>query len=233
MKIGIMQPYFFPYIGYWQLINAVDRFVIYDNIQFTKKGWIKRNRILMNGKDKMISLPIKKDSDYLDVNKRYLSETFEKDKTKIINQIKMAYCKAPEFDAVFPLIEGAVNCGKENLFDFIHATIKMVIDYLEIDTEIIISSDIGMDHSLMNRDRVIETCKTLDGEIYINPIGGVELYDKEEFSQNGIELKFIQTDKFEYKQYDNIFVQNLSIIDVMMFNSKEEIKIILNKYKTI
>ena len=110
MKIGIMQPYFFPYIGYWQLINAVDKFVIYDNIQFTKRGWIRRNRILMNGEDKMISLPIKKDSDYLDVNKRYLSDTFNKDKSKIISQIKTAYSKAPEFDKVFPLIESAINC---------------------------------------------------------------------------------------------------------------------------
>lgn len=231
MKIGIMQPYFFPYIGYWQLINAVDKFIIYDNIQFTKRGWIRRNRILMNGEDKMISLPIKKDSDYLDVNKRYLSDTFNKDKSKIINQIKTAYSKAPEFDEVFPLIESAINCGEDNLFDFIYSTVKTILDYLEMDTEIIVSSEIEMDHTLMNRDRVIEICKKLEADQYINPIGGTELYDKEDFKSQGITLNFIKTNPIEYKQFDNSFIPNLSIIDVLMFNSKEKVKEMLGSYK--
>ncbi len=230
MKTGIMQPYFFPYIGYWQLINVVDKFVVYDNIQFTKKGWIKRNRILMNGKDKMISLPIRKDSDFLDVNKRFLSETFAVEKKKIINQIKSAYSKAPQFDAVFPLVESAINCGAENLFDFIYATIKSIIKYLEIDTEIIISSEIDMDHSLRNRDRVIETCKALHCNQYVNPIGGTDLYDKDDFASNGIDLKFLKTDSFEYKQFDHPFIPNLSIIDVVMFNSRDRMKEILEYY---
>lgn len=225
-----MQPYFFPYIGYWQLINAVDMFVIYDNIQFTKRGWIRRNRILMNGEDKMISLPIKKDSDYLDVNKRYLSETFEKDKLKIINQIKTAYSKALEFDVVFPLIESAINCGEDNLFDFIYSTIKIIIDYLEIDTKVIISSEIEMDHSLANRDRVVEICKKLKADQYINPIGGTELYDKKDFKANGVVLNFLKTDPLKYKQFDNPFTPNLSIIDVLMFNSKDNVKKMLSKY---
>lgn len=230
MKIGIMQPYFFPYIGYWQLINAVDKFVIYDNIQFTKRGWIRRNRILMNGEDKMISLPIKKDSDYLDVNKRYLSDTFNKDKSKIINQIKTAYSKSPEFDVVLPLIESAINCGEDNLFDFIYSIVKTILDYLEIDTEIIVSSEIEMDHSLMNRYRVIEICKKLEANQYINSIGGTELYDKEDFKSQGITLNFIKTNSIEYKQFDNSFIPNLSIIDVLMFNSKDKVKEMLESY---
>jgi len=230
MKIGIMQPYFFPYIGYWQLINLVDKFVVYDNIKFTKSSWIRRNQILLNGKNKMISLPIKKDSDYLDVNKRFLSETFKKEKTKIINQLKIAYSKTPQFHAVFPLIESTLNCGIENLFDFIYETIKVVIGYLEIDTEIIISSSIDMNHSLANKDRVIEICKKLNADCYINPIGGLKLYDKEDFKLHGIDLKFIKTDFFEYKQFDNEFIPNLSIIDVMMFNSREEVKKMLDLY---
>ena len=85
MKLAIMQPYIFPYIGYFQLINAVDKFVIYDNIQFTKKGWINRNMILVNGKDEYITLPLKKDSDFLNVDERVLSDTFKQEKKKIIN----------------------------------------------------------------------------------------------------------------------------------------------------
>ena len=231
MKIGIMQPYFFPYIGYWQLMNAVDKFVIYDNIQFTKGGWIRRNRILLNGEDKMISLPIKKDSDYLDVNKRYLSETFEKEKYRMTNQIKAAYSKAPEFDVIFPLIESAIMCNEENLFNFIYSTIKTIINYLGINTDIVISSKIEMDHSLMNRNRVIEICKKLEADQYINPIGGTELYDKEDFKSQGIALYFIKTDPIEYKQYDNSFIPNLSIIDVLMFNSKDKVIRMLDCYE--
>ncbi len=83
MKLAIMQPYFFPYIGYFQLINTVDEFVVYDNIEFTKKGWINRNRILVNGKDEYITLPIKKDSDFLHVKDRFLAETWSKDSAKM------------------------------------------------------------------------------------------------------------------------------------------------------
>lgn len=233
MKIGIMQPYFFPYIGYWQLINAVNKFVIYDNIQFTKNSWIRRNRILVDGKDKLFTLPIKNDSDYLDVRDRYLSEKYEDVRKKLLNQIKMAYKRAPQFEDVFPIIEECINFNNDNLFEYIYHSIIKVKKYLNINTEIIISSTINMNHSLKNKYRVIETCKVLKGDTYINPIGGVELYDREEFLQNGIELKFLQTNKFEYNQYKNIFVPNLSIIDVMMFNSLERIHEILNEFKTV
>lgn len=230
MKIGIMQPYFFPYIGYWQLINAVDVFVIYDNIQFTKKGWIKKNRIMMNGKDMIISLPIKNDSDYLNINERFLPETFSKDRIKILNQIKAAYNRAPEFDSVFPILEHSMNCGKDNLFDFIYVTIDEIVKYLGINTKILISSSINMDHSLKNKERVISTCKTLGGDQYINPIGGMELYDKAYFSSHGIDLKFIKTDDIEYNQFEYSFISNLSIIDVLMFNSHDRMSELMNCY---
>src|SRR4030042_5533275 len=98
MKIAIMQPYFLPYIGYFQLMNAVDEFVIYDNIEFSKKGWINRNRILVNGKDSYITIPLKKDSDYLDVRDRYLAETWSSEKIKMLKRIIGSYRKAPRFD---------------------------------------------------------------------------------------------------------------------------------------
>lgn len=233
MKLGIMQPYFFPYIGYWQLINAVDKFVVYDNIQFTKSSWIRRNRILLNGKDKLFTLPIKKDSDYLDVRDRYLSDKYENDRQKLINQIKVAYDKAPQFDASFPIIEECINYDNDNLFEYIYHSIIKMVEYLGINTEIIISSNINMDHSLHNKYRVMEICKVLEADIYINPIGGVGLYDKDDFLINGIDLKFVHTNNFKYKQYENEFVPNLSIIDVMMFNSVDEIQKMLEQYELI
>jgi hypothetical protein len=233
MKLAIMQPYFMPYIGYFQLINSVDQFVIYDNIQYTKKGWINRNRILANGKDQLITLPIKKDSDYLDVVERELSESWEKDKNKMINIIKSSYNKAPYFEETFKLISKCLNNPEENLFKFIYDSIVLINSYLEIKTPIIISSSINADHTLKSQDKVLSLCKAQNADVYINSIGGVELYDKETFKQNKIKLNFIKSNPIKYKQFNNEFVSWLSIIDVMMFNSKEQIQEYLNEYTLI
>ena len=118
MKLAVMQPYFMPYLGYFQLINAVDEFIVYDNIQYTKKGWFNRNRYLKNGTDDIFTIPLKKDSDYLDVNKRIISETFER--KKLISQLQNAYCKAPYFKDTMPLIREILNFSDVNLFKFIY-----------------------------------------------------------------------------------------------------------------
>jgi hypothetical protein len=233
MKLAIMQPYFMPYIGYFQLINSVDRFVIYDNIQYTKKGWINRNRILVNGKDQLITLPIKKDSDYLNVVERELSESWEKDKNKMLNVIKSSYSKAPYFKESFDLISKCLNNPEDNLFRFIYDSIILINDYLEIKTPLVISSTIDTDHTLKSQDKVLAICKERNATQYINSIGGVELYNKEIFKQNNIELNFIKSNLIQYKQFNNEFIPWLSIIDVLMFNSKEEINKYLNEYTLI
>jgi len=219
-----------PYIGYFQLINSVDEFVIYDNIQYTKKGWINRNRVLVNGKDQLITLPIKKDSDYLNVVERELSESWGKDKGKMLNVIKSSYNKAPYFQETFELISKCLNNTEVNLFKFIYDSIVLINDHLEIKTSIIISSTIDADHTLKSQEKVLSLCKEQNADIYINSIGGVELYDKEIFKQNNIELNFIKSNPVQYTQFNNEFVPWLSIIDVMMFNSKEQIKEYLNNY---
>lgn len=233
MKLAIMQPYFMPYIGYFQLINSVDKFVIYDNIQYTKKGWINRNRILSNGKDKLITIPIKKDSDYLNVVERELSESWGKDKNKMLNVIKSSYIKSPYFQETFELISKCLNNPEVNLFKFIYDSIVLINDYLEIKTPIVISSTIKVDHTLKSQDKVLSLCKEQNADVYINSIGGVELYNKEVFKQNNIELNFIKSNPLQYKQFNSEFISWLSIIDVMMFNSKEQIKEYLNSYTLI
>jgi len=233
MKLAIMQPYFMPYIGYFQLINSVDQFIMYDNIQYTKKGWINRNRILTNGKDQLITLPIKKDSDYLDVVERELSESWGKDKNKILNVIKASYGKAPYFQETFELISKCLNNPEVNLFRFIYDSIILINDYLGIKTPIVISSTIDTDHALKSQDKVLSLCKEQNADIYINSIGGTELYNKEIFKQNQIKLNFIKSNPIQYKQFNNEFVPWLSIIDIMMFNPKEQIKEYLNNYALI
>ena len=233
MRLGIMQPYFFPYIGYFQLINAVDTFVIYDNIKYTKKGWINRNRFLQNGKDVLFTLPLRKDSDFLNVKDRYLADSF--DKQKLIAQLRAAYLKSSEYKYAMPVIENCILYANDNLFDYIFHSVKNICNYLNIKTNFCVSSHINIDHeSLKGQDKVIEICKKMDATTYINAIGGQELYSKDIFRDSGIELKFIQSDKIEYSQFDNEFVPWLSIIDVMMFNSKEKISDFLNsQYKLI
>jgi len=222
MKVAIMQPYFFPYIGYFQLIAAVDVFVVYDNIKYTKKGWISRNRMLQNGRDVMFSLPLKSDSDYFDVCERELAAEFNRD--KLLNQFKGAYRLAPYFAQTFPLVEQIVRYEDTNLFSFVHYSIIKICEHLGITTEIRISSDISIDHELKSQDKVLALCEAVGANTYVNAIGGMELYSKDVFREKRIELKFIRSLPLEYPQLGNEFVPWLSIIDVMMFNSLDTIK---------
>lgn len=221
MKAAIMQPYFLPYIGYFQLIAAADVFVVYDNIKHTKRGWINRNRMLLNGTDVMFSLPLKNDSDSLDVVEREVAPDFSRD--KLLNQIRGAYARAPYFEQTFPLIEQIVRQDECNLFRYIHHSIVSVCKYLGLTTKIHVSSDIAVDHDLKGQDRVIAVCEALGADSYVNPISGVALYSKEAFKAHGIDLKFIRSKPFEYRQFDNAFVPWLSIVDVMMFNPVQAI----------
>lgn len=211
-----MQPYFLPYIGYFQLIAAVDQFILYDNIKYTKKGWINRNRMLLNGTDAMFSLPLKKGSDYLDVVERELARDF--DRTNLLNQFKGTYGRAPQFELTYPLLERILRHDDANLFRYIHHSIERLCEHLGIKTEIKISSEISIDHELKGKDKVLALCKAVGATTYINTIGGVELYSKDDFLNQGINLQFIRSQPFHYAQFEAPFVPWLSIIDVLMFN---------------
>lgn len=228
MKVAIMQPYIFPYIGYFQLINFVDQFVVYDNIQFTKKSWINRNRILSHGKDEYISIPLKKGSDYANIDQRFLSDDWQNDKKKIFNKIKSSYEKAPYFKENFPVVEACLNYESQNLFDFIFHSLQTLCAYLDINTQLLVSSKVPHNTDLKSAERVISICKSLDADQYINPIGGKELYDYTYFSDNGIILYFLEAEKKSYTQFNNEFMPYLSIIDMIFFLSKDQIKNIIN-----
>jgi hypothetical protein len=222
MKLAIMQPYFLPYIGYFQLIAAVDLFIVYDNIKYTKKGWINRNRMLQKGKDVMFSLPLKSDSDTLDVRDRELAADFNRE--KLLNQFKGSYRRAPYFAETVPLLEQIVRYEDANLFRFLHHSIIKTCEHLGVTTKIGISSSLAIDHDLKSQNKVLALCRAAGASSYVNAIGGMELYSKEMFQENGIELKFIQSKPFEYQQFGNEFVPWLSILDVMMFNPLDTIR---------
>lgn len=224
-----MQPYFFPYIGYFQLLNSVDKYVIYDNIEYTKKGWINRNRILLNGHDALITLPLEKGSDHLDIKERFISSGFNK--KKMINQISEGYRKSPYYNTVMPIIENIITNTDNNLFNYIYNSVKEICKYLNIKTEIIISSTVEIDHFLKGQDKVIAFCKKLGAKDYYNAIGGQSIYTKDDFKKENINLQFLSSKPIIYQQFSNEFVPWLSIIDVMMFNTPEEINQMLSDYE--
>jgi hypothetical protein len=231
LTVAIMQPYFLPYIGYFQLMYAVDTFVVYDNIEYTKKGWINRNRLLKNGADELFTIPLKKDSDYLHIRERELAPDMRRD--KILNKIHEAYRRAPFFRDVDPVVQSILGYEDTNLFAFIDNSIRKVCNYLGITTPILVSSRIDADHSLKSQDRVIAICKALHATHYINPIGGLSLYCRSEFAADGIELSFLKCNSREYPQFGAPFVPSLSILDVMMFNSRDVVRQMLGDYALI
>jgi len=228
-KIGIMQPYFLPYLGYWQLINHVDKFVLYDTIQYTKKGWITRNRYLLNGKDEMFSLSVKRASSDLDVAERELADDF--DREKLLRSLKGAYSKAPYFKENFSLIEDIIKATENNLFFYIEQSIYKICKALNITTPILKSSDLKQcSRDLKGKDRVIDICKALGAKDYINPIGGIELYNKDEFEAEGIDLKFMRSLPMAYSCFGQECIPHMSILDLMMFNSLDQIKASINNF---
>jgi len=229
MKIAVMQPYFFPYIGYWQLIHSVDTFVIYDDVNFIKRGYINRNNIFQNGSSQLITLELIGASQ----NKRINEISIGNNANKLLKTLKQNYLKAPFYKDVFPVLEEILNNEEKKLSKFLGFSLVKISKYLNIDTKFLYSSDIKNDKTFKAQDRLIEMSKTLNATGYINSIGGIELYDKQVFSQKDINLSFLKSSEIFYKQFNNEFIPNLSIIDVLMFNSKDDIKNMLNQFQLI
>lgn len=152
---------------------------------------------------------------------------------KILKSCYYAYKRAPYFKEVFPMIKEILLNDEKNLAKYVGYSIERIARYLDMDTKLIYDSDLNIDTSLNARDSIIERCKKLNADYYINAIGGQALYNKENFLKEDIKLNFLKTEEIIYKQFDNEFIPNLSILDVMMFNSKDEIKKMLKRYELI
>lgn len=225
-----MQPYLFPYIGYFQLINAVDKFVFYDDVDFIKNGWINRNRILLNEKSHYITVQLKNASSFKLIN----CIEFTDNRNKLKKTIEQAYKNAPYFHSVWPIIEECFSLQTNLIGSIAIYSVLQTAKYLQIKTSFEISSEnYGNTKTLGRSERLVEICKNNNAAHYINPVGGMELYNKQEFEQYGINLNFLRQKNIEYRQFNNVFIPWLSIIDVMMFNSKEEISKMLNEYELI
>lgn len=235
MKIALMQPYFFPYMGYFHLIDAVDTFYIYDNAQYISRGWINRNRILVNGHPIYITLPIEKTSRNALISDRKISGTeYERFKTKLIKQLQLSYVKAPYYQSTMQLLESILAYSSKDLTDFLHNSITEVGRHVGITTPIQRASEVIMfDNQLKGQQKTIALCKKINATEYVNPIGGRGLYDHAYFQQNNIGLHFVQSDLTAYTQNAKEFFPGLSIIDVLMNNSQEEISCFISGYSLV
>ena len=232
MHLGIMQPYFMPYIGYLQLMNAVDKFVVYDDVNYINKGWINRNRILVNGQEHLFTIPLQDASQNKLINEISLSKD-PKWRGKFLKTLEQAYKKAPFYFSAFAVTEKIINLDAEKVSDWICSSLWVLRDYLGMQVKIVPSSSIYQNTHLKAQERILDICKQENASHYINPIGGTELYDKNIFEQTDIQLSFIKSKSIEYPQFKNEFVPWLSIIDIMMFNDVATIQGFLNEYELV
>lgn len=228
-----MQPYIFPYIGYFQLINAVDTFVFYDDVNYIKRGWINRNNILVNGAKRLITFPCVSASQNKFINEVEVDLNDKKFK-EILTTIELSYKKAPYFDDVYNLVSTVLTGEHENIAQLAAESILKVSTYLKLDKQFKFSSISHPESQGMDRaDRLIYITKKENSNYYINAIGGQEIYGKSYFAQNSIKLNFLNSLITEYKQFKQEFIPYLSIIDVMMFNSKVDIEKMLKRYELV
>ncbi|MFK3973030.1 WbqC family protein [Pseudomonas sp. NPDC087358] len=227
-KIAMMQPYLFPYLGYFQLIAAADIFVLSDDLQYIRGGWVNRNRILDNNEARMITFPLKRDRSDLAINQRHLCDNFADEAGRLINVLTHNYSRAPCFAQVMPLLDRLIRFPQHNLALYIEQSVREICAYLHIDTPIHRACDLKMQEPLDKQDRVIQTAKMFEATLYINPIGGTALYDPHYFEQHDLALRFLKMDDIAYRQYRRPFVSHLSIIDVLMFNDVDKMQVLLS-----
>lgn len=224
-----MQPYIFPYLGYYQLVYCSDVFVLYDDATFIKQGYINRNRILANGQPQRFSLPVPGASS----NELIKNLTFAAQTTKFLKTIKQAYSKAPFFNDVFPLVERVIESDDRRIPYMCFRGISEVFQHLGIQKKIILASEIDYDRNASAEDKLIQICRALGSTNYVNSIGGTELYSHESFASKGCNLWFIQMRDIMYDQGTREFVPNLSIIDVLMWCDRKRVRHLLEEFQLL
>lgn len=230
-KIAVMQPYLFPYIGYFQLINAVDAYVLYDDVQWIR-GWINRHTILQNGEETKVTLAVDKHGSRDLINQVSFTSNPEL-KADYLNKIANAYRHAPYFKETFSLIEDVINYENRNVPKLIEYSLRQLNARLGITTELLFSSDIDYNRDVNAQSKIIDITQKLNGETYINNINGQHLYNREDFAAQNLTLKFLEKEIEAYPQFGKEFVPFLSIIDVLMFNDVDTVKNMVTKGKLV
>ena len=218
-----------PYIGYFQLMAAVDKYVVYDDVNYIKGGWVARNNLIIGGKKQMFHIELSGASPNKLFNEVYIRDDFR----KLRKTLQMNYSKTPYYNQTMELMENVFSYEDKRLSHFIANSFRLILSYLSIDTELIMSSDLQKDNTLKGKDKVIDICRRLSADTYFNAIGGQELYSKEEFLEHGIELCFVKPQEVAYPQTVVSFVPWLSMIDVLMNNSAEDVRELLKAFEIV
>jgi WbqC-like protein len=229
MIIGIMQPYFFPYIGYFQLISHSDVFVFHDDVQYIKGGWINRNRIINGGKVCWLTLPVLRAAHDRLINDRYYSSDADT-RNRLLRRIAAAYRKAPRFHEIYPIIEEIIDFADLNVATFNIHLIRRLADYLKIPTAFMLSSKLLKNNNLAGQERVIEICRVLGATKYVNLIGGKQLYQRDDFSRAGLTLSFLNPTVLCNPVPTDPAVP-LSILDDLMHKEQKKLVESLEEYK--
>lgn len=228
MNLAIMQPYLFPYLGYYQLAYCSDMFIFYDDVNYIKGGYINRNNILTKNGKLLITLPVEQASSFKKINELNFSSNVK----KILTTIYQSYSKAPLFNDVYPIIEKTLKDKNRNVANITSNSIINFFKYLNIDFNYCFSSELEYDKSLDAKQKIYEMCDIYQANRYINTIGGKKLYDKSEFKLKGIDLLFINNNSRNYQQFNNNggFIGNLSIIDLLMNIQPNDIIYLLKEH---
>ena len=235
MKLGIMQPYFFPYIGYFQLINYADKWVVFDVVQFIRHGWINRNRILKPSEGwQYITVPLKKYRRETPIKDILISgETDWQD--RIFRQLEHYKKKAPYYSQVLEYLEDCFSTKDTNILDLNIISLKKTCKYLGIKFDYSVFSEMNLEIDPVSHpgEWALKISEALNASEYVNPPGGREIFNKKQFEEANIDLNFLEVNLKEYNQRRSTFEDGLSMIDVMMFNSPEEINEFLDDYSII
>ncbi|MBN3836460.1 WbqC family protein [Burkholderia sp. Ac-20344] len=226
MRLAIMQPYLFPYLGYFQLAASVDRFVFYDDVTYIKNGWINRNRILLGGTPHYLTVPLNGASSSCPILSVRIQPR-DRWMPKLLAMLHHAYSRAPQYGPVIRLVERVLSADTDTIGQLASHSVTETCGYLGIDTQFVATSS-GYDNMMLRgQARVIDICLREGARLYVNAPGGRTLYDRAAFIEADIDLAFIAPETRSYAQFDTPFVPNLSIIDVLMFNRVDAIRTLL------
>jgi hypothetical protein len=229
-RTAIMQPYVFPYLGYYQLFHASDMFVSLDDAAFIKRGWVNRNRLLLQGKAHTFTIPLSAQSQNVSIRASRVAPD-DGWRKKLLTTFGHAYRKAPHFGKVYPIIEQTLESPAESIADTAERSLLLVLDYLEMPRSVHRSSELDIDPMLHGQDRILAICEKIGTDLYVNPKGGRELYAPERFAARGMRLRFLHMGEVVYDQCSSTpFEPGLSIIDVLMWNSKDAVMQMMAAY---
>lgn len=219
-RVAIMQPYLFPYLGYFQLAAAVDEFWLLDTVQFIQQGWMNRNALLANGQRTLFTISVNKRPRLDTIDKKIFTDGAARDCAKLIKTLRLAYAKAEHVSTAVSLVKILKEhiCQQSQDADFTTATemaLNSCFETIGLSTPIKRISSLELDDSLTGQNRIIAACQAIGAHDYVNMIGGRDLYSADKFAESGLELFFLQPDLPEYDQGLSSFESGLSILDVL------------------